>query len=122
MATTKRGARGRYVCATCGTRWPTTQSLSAHGRAHKNGHAELTCPECGWEAPTPGGLGRHRATKHDVTSKAAAARSAKAESADELFMKVGAATRALFPDGVPAERVIEIAEVQKAMLTVLRRP
>lgn len=42
-------------------------------------------------------------------------------TADQAFERIGAATEALFPDGIPASRVIEIAELQKAMLKVVTR-
>lgn len=50
------------------------------------------------------------------TSKAA-----KAAQADELFERVGKATEALFPKGIPMTRIIEVAELQKAMLKVVAR-
>ena len=37
-------------------------------------------------------------------------------TADEAFERVGAATEALLPDGVPTSRIIEVAEWQKVML------
>lgn len=41
--------------------------------------------------------------------------------ADTLFSVVGAATAVLFPNGVPYERVIEVAEWQKATLRLMAR-
>lgn len=50
-----------------------------------------------------------------------ASKAAKAAQADELFERVGKATEALFPRGIPMTRIIEVAELQKAMLKVVAR-
>lgn len=69
----------------------------------------FVCDECGHVAPSQMGLRAHITRTHKTTD------------ADQLFALVGAATEALFPTGVPVSRIIEIAELQKAMLRVVAR-
>lgn len=74
-----------------------------------NGDTPFVC-ECGQKYSTQNRLNSHKKKAHGAP-----------DSTDEIFAKVGNATRALFPEGIPAERVIEIAEVQRSMLKVLAR-
>lgn len=52
---------------------------------------------------------------------AAPATFAEAAAANDLFGTLGRATDALFPDRVPSDRILEVAELQMHMITVLRR-
>lgn len=76
------------------------------------GDAGFVCDECNHEAPSEQGLKAHKTRSHKKTAPV---------TADEAFDRIGAATEALFPAGIPASRVIEIAELQKAMLKVVTR-
>lgn len=69
--------------------------------------------ECGTKCTSERGLAVHRKRMHGDGPNE--------KDGEEIFAKIGNATRALFPAGIPAERVIEIAEVQKTMLRVLTR-
>lgn len=68
-----------------------------------------TCDECGHQSPSQQGLRAHKTRTHSKTSP------------DELFELVGRATEALFPNGVPASRIIEIAALQREMLKTVTR-
>ena len=69
----------------------------------------VQCAECDRWFPTSRGLRMHFTRSHQ-----------KADP-DETFELIGNATEALFPDGIPTSRIIEIADLQKAMLKVLTR-
>lgn len=71
-----------------------------------------TCEQCGRTFPTKHGLSMHLARAH---------RPPPSLQADQIFERLGNATNALFPDGIPASRVIEIAEWQRATLKLLDR-
>ena len=43
------------------------------------------------------------------------------DQAETLFYRVGVATDALFPKGVPGDRVLEVAEWQRATIELLTR-
>lgn len=79
-------------------------------------------PGCGRTFPTAHGVTMHKNRAHNDNygAKAKAKRPATYD-ADDLFERVGAATEALFPGGIPTSRIIEIAELQKAMLKVVAR-
>lgn len=68
------------------------------------------CTGCSAQAGTEQGARSHQTRKHP-----------SGPTADEMFALVGKATEALFPNGIPAARVIEIAELQRAMMKVLAR-
>lgn len=74
---------------------------------------EHFCTEegCGKSFPTKQGLSMHVARSHKKDEV----------DADEAFERIGAATEALFPDGIPATRIIELADLQKQMLKVVTR-
>lgn len=77
-----------------------------------NGDTPFVC-ECGQKYSTQNRLNSHKRKVHGG--------GLNEKDGEEIFAKIGNATRALFPDGIPAERVIEIAEVQRTMLRVLTR-
>jgi hypothetical protein len=74
---------------------------------------QYDCSECGRSFATQQGMRMHVARSHRKATAAVAVHDA--------FERVGAATEALFPEGIPAARIIEIADLQKAMLKVLTR-
>jgi hypothetical protein len=72
----------------------------------------MQCPECAFVARSDMGLKAHKTRSHS-TGKI---------SADEMFERIGTACEALFPEGIPMSRIMEVAELQKQMLkTVTRR-
>ena len=73
---------------------------------------EFDCPHCGFEARSEMGLKAHVTRSHAKN---------KPLTADQAFERIGMACEMLFPDGLPMARVIEIAELQKAMLKVMTR-
>lgn len=75
----------------------------------------LICPECGFEAKSQMGLRAHHTRAHHTRAHK------KGPSPDEMFERIGLACEVLWPDGIPMSRVIEIAELQKAILKVLSR-
>jgi hypothetical protein len=78
-------------------------------------------PDCGKTFATAHGVTMHKNRAHyEGPPRARAARKSD-HTPDELFEMVGAATEALFPGGIPTSRIIEIAELQKAMLKVVAR-
>lgn len=71
---------------------------------------DLICQQCGFQAASRMGFLAHNTRSHK--SK---------QTPDQLFERVGAACEVLFPDGIPMSRVIEVGELQKAILKVLSR-
>ena len=65
---------------------------------------------CDRVLPTIQGIKTHMARSH-----------IKPADSDALFARVGAATRALFPDGLDFDRIIEVAALQREMLKVISR-
>lgn len=77
-------------------------------------------PGCDRTFPTAHGVTMHKNRTHNA-GQARPRKREVAYDADALFERVGAATEALFPAGIPTSRIIEIAELQKAMLKVVAR-
>lgn len=77
--------------------------------ATTNGEVEVICKQCGYVAKSDMGLKMHASRSHK-----------KPPTADEAFELTGKALDVLFPDGFPASRLIELAELQKHMLKVVR--
>lgn len=71
--------------------------------------AKITCPDCGAQCATERGLKAHQTRTHPTVD------------ANEIFERMGRATEVLFPQGIPASRVIEVAEMQKVILKVITR-
>lgn len=80
--------------------------------------AEGPCPECGAEYPTFQGMAMHRSRMHGVNRRNG---NVSGDRADAIFNHLARVTEALFPDGVPPERIMEVAEWQKATLKVMTR-
>ena len=72
------------------------------------------CPEdgCLAKAQTRQGIKMHWTRSH---------KQKQGVDPNELFELTGKALDVLFPNGIPASRVIEIADLQKVMLKVLSR-
>lgn len=81
-----------------------------NGDVAQAANPDVTCKVCGFEARSPMGLTAHNTRNHKPKS-----------TPDQLFERVGLACEMLFPEGIPMARIIEIAELQKAMLKVLSR-
>jgi hypothetical protein len=47
----------------------TKTKTPSRGKTRRPSNKELTCPECGFKAAHPMGLGRHRSSRHGVASK-----------------------------------------------------
>lgn len=73
---------------------------------------ESTCDTCARVFDTKHGLNMHLARAH---------RPPPSLNTNDKFDRLGKATEALFPDGIPAARIIEIAEWQRATLKLLDR-
>ena len=52
-----------YMCATCGKRLKSAQSLGEHERIH-SGEAPFECAECDYKAKSSSALNTHRIAKH----------------------------------------------------------
>lgn len=80
-------------------------------------------PGCDRAFLTPHGVVMHKNRAHPETLTAKPRRKERVldYNPDEVFELVGRATEALFPAGIPTSRIIEIAELQKAMLKVVTR-
>lgn len=78
-------------------------------------------PGCGASYPTQQGVSMHKNRSHGIvsTTRNAARKRESRMGADEAFELTGAALDVLFPNGIPASRIIEIAELQKHMLKVV---
>lgn len=70
----------------------------------------LQCPHCDFVGRSPMGIKSHITRNHRPGL-----------TADQAFERIGAACEVLFPDGIPMSRIIEIAELQKRMLSVVTR-
>lgn len=77
------------------------------------GVVTFDCADCDQTFATEQGMKMHWTRTHKVK--------ASSVGANDAFERVGRATEALFPEGIPAARVIEIADLQKAMLKVVTR-
>lgn len=80
-----------------------------HATASTVSEERFECPECGGSYKSQMGLRAHITRAHG-----------KPMSPDEMFERTGRALEILFPDGIPASRVIEIADLQKAMLRAIK--
>jgi hypothetical protein len=65
------------------------------------------------------GLSMHKSRSHGAPSQRST-RARSAGDADEMFDRCGAAIDVLFPEGIPASRIIELADLMKLMLRVIR--
>lgn len=70
---------------------------------------QMFCDECGKPVASEMGLKSHKTRSHP-----------KALTADEAFERSGQALEVLFPNGIPMSRIIELADLQKAMLRALK--
>jgi hypothetical protein len=70
---------------------------------------EFKCDECGSQCKSQMGLRAHKTRAHSDKL-----------TPDEMFERTGRALEVLFPDGIPFSRIIELAELQKAMLKALK--
>lgn len=91
-------------------RKPMETMTTENGEVAQASDPALTCKTCGFAAKSPMGLSAHNTRAHKPKA-----------TPDEMFERVGAACEVLFPDGIPYARVIEVAELQKAILKVLSR-
>lgn len=73
---------------------------------------DFPCGECSRVLKSSSALAKHRNRTHGNPSSL---------DADALFERLGTVTKALFPDGVPNSRIIEVAEWQKVTLQLMRR-
>lgn len=71
--------------------------------------SENMCQECGYQAKSQMGLKAHQTRSHATIS------------ADEAFERTGKALEMLFPNGIPMSRIIELADLQKAMLRAITK-
>jgi hypothetical protein len=69
------------------------------------------CDQCGYVAKSEMGLRAHVTRSHGRL----------ALDADEAFERTGKALEVLFPNGIPAARIIELADLQKAMLRAVSK-
>lgn len=81
-----------------------------NGEVAQATNPDWTCKTCGFQAKSHMGLATHITKNHKPK-----------QTPDEMFERVGAACEVLFPDGIPMSRIIEIGELQKAILKVLSR-
>lgn len=70
---------------------------------------QLHCEICGKPVASEMGRKNHMTRSHP-----------KGLNADEAFERTGQALEVLFPGGIPMSRLIEIAELQKAMLRAIK--
>lgn len=83
-----------------GSNWSTSQT------------GEFPCDHCSRVLKSSSALSKHRHRQHETLDVG---------DANALFERLGSVTRALFPNGVPNERIIEVAEWQKVTLQLMRR-
>jgi len=90
---------------------PTPNSITPIGLVAPPPDERPMCDQCGYVAKSEMGLRAHITRSHGRL----------ALDADEAFERTGKALDLLFPNGIPASRVIEIADLQKHMLRVVSK-